>query len=55
VVDVPLGARRHVVRVVQVGERCGAQELPRWAAEREHAALTAMERRNVPAVRPAGS
>jgi len=55
VLDVALGASRHVVRVVQAGDRTWAlKELPRWAAEREHAALEAMRRRGVPAVRPAG-
>ena len=55
VLDVPLGASRHVVRIVDVGDRLWAlKELPRWAAEREHAALVAMERRDIPAVRPAG-
>ena len=55
VVDVPLGASRHVVRIVLVGDRLWAlKELPRWAGEREHAALAAMERRDIPAVRPAG-
>jgi tRNA A-37 threonylcarbamoyl transferase component Bud32 len=55
VVEVPLGASRHVVRVVGAAGRLWAlKELPRWAAEREHAALVAMERRGVPAVRPAG-
>jgi hypothetical protein len=54
-VEVPLGASRHVVRVLQVGDRLWTlKELPPWAAEREHAALVAMERRGVPAVRPAG-
>lgn len=54
-VDVPLAPGRHVVRVVQDGERRWAlKELPEWAAEREHDALTAMQRRDVPAVRPAG-
>ena len=53
--DVPLGASRHVVRIVHVADRLWAlKELPRWAAEREHAALAAMERRDIPAVRPAG-
>lgn len=55
VVQVALGASRHVVRVVQVGDRLWTlKELPRWAAEREHAALVAMERLGIPAVRPAG-
>ena len=55
VVDVPLGAGRHVVRVVEAGDRLWAlKELPRWAAEREHAALEVLERRGLPAVRPAG-
>lgn len=54
-VDVPLGAGRHVVRVVEVRDRLWAlKELPRWAAEREHEALGLLERRGVPAVRPAG-
>ena len=50
-VQLPAG----LVRVVHAGDRLWAlKELPRWAAEREHAALVAMERRSVPAVRPAG-
>jgi len=53
--DVPLGESRHVVRVVRVADRAWAlKALPQWAAEREHAALLAMERRGVPAVRAAG-
>jgi tRNA A-37 threonylcarbamoyl transferase component Bud32 len=53
--DVPLGDSRHIVRVVQAGDRSWAlKELPRWVAEREHAALVALQRRGVPAVRPAG-
>jgi tRNA A-37 threonylcarbamoyl transferase component Bud32 len=55
VLDVPLGASRHVVRIVHTGDRLWAlKEMPRWAVEREYAALAAMERRGVPAVRPAG-
>lgn len=54
-VQVPLGARHHVVRVVEVGgRRWVLKQSPRWAAEREHAVLVALERRGVPAVRPAG-
>ena len=54
-VQVPLGTRHHVVRVVEVGERLWVlKQSPRWAAEREHAVLVALERRGVPAVRPAG-
>lgn len=54
-VEVPMGVRQHVVRVVQVGGRLWTlKELPRRSAEREHAALVAMHRRGVPAVRPAG-
>jgi hypothetical protein len=55
VVDVPLGAGRHLVRVVRAGGRLWAlEELPRWVAEREHAALVVLEHRGVPAVRAAG-
>ena len=55
VLELPLPARRHVVRVVEVGGRRWAlTQLPRRAAEREHEALVAVERRRVPAVRPAG-
>lgn len=54
-VEVPLGASQHVVRVIQAGGRLWTlKELPRRAAEREHTALVAMQRRGVPAVRPAG-
>ena len=54
-VGAPLHDRRHLVRVVQVdGRRWAVKELPRWLDEREHAALGAMERRGVPAARPAG-
>ena len=53
--DVPVGPSRHLVRFVHAGGRLWAlKELPRWAADREYAALLELERRGLPAVKAAG-
>jgi tRNA A-37 threonylcarbamoyl transferase component Bud32 len=53
--DIPVGPSRHLVRFVHADGRLYAlKELPFWAAEREYDALRAMQRRGLPAVRPAG-
>jgi hypothetical protein len=53
--DLPVGPSRHLVRFVETDGRLWAlKELPRRIAEKEYAVLRDLERRSLPAVRPAG-
>lgn len=53
--DIPVGMSRHLVRFVETdGKLWALKELPRRIAAKEYAVLRDLERRNLPAVRPAG-
>ncbi len=53
--DLPVGPSRHLVRFVETDGRLWAlKELPRRIAGKEYAVLRELERRALPAVRPAG-
>lgn len=54
--DVPVGPSRHLVRFVEVDQALLAiKEAPNRIVEREYAVLRALEARDLPAVRPAGT
>jgi Domain of unknown function (DUF4032)/Lipopolysaccharide kinase (Kdo/WaaP) family len=53
--DIPVGPSRHLVRFVETdGELWALKELPERIAGKEYAVLRDLERRSLPAVRPAG-
>jgi tRNA A-37 threonylcarbamoyl transferase component Bud32 len=53
--DIPVGPSRHLVRFVETnGSLWALKELPRRIAAKEYAVLRDLERRDLPAVRPAG-
>jgi hypothetical protein len=53
--DVPVGPSRHLVRFVETdGALWALKELPKRIAQKEYAVLRDLERRSLPAVRPAG-
>lgn len=53
--DIPVGPSRHLVRFVETdGQLWALKELPRRIAAKEYSVLRDLERRDLPAVRPAG-
>ncbi|GAA4260790.1 DUF4032 domain-containing protein [Dactylosporangium darangshiense] len=53
--DIPVGPSRHLVRFVETdGALWALKELPQRIAAKEYAVLRDLERRSLPAVRPAG-